>query len=135
MELSDLNIPWLESPFFERLLARSDLDEPTRSLVRTYAADGYLTFDPKIPDFDGVAASILDACARRSDYPLRVTDAWLDIEGVRPLSLAPAGERGGAPPPPRPGGAVAAAHALPARAGPHADAQFRPRDRAAPAQR
>jgi Phytanoyl-CoA dioxygenase (PhyH) len=90
MELSDLNIPWLESPFFERLLARSDLDEPTRSLVRTYAADGYLTFDPKIPDFDGVAASILDACARRSDYPLRVTDAWLEIEGVRRLSLAPA---------------------------------------------
>ena len=90
MELSDLNIPWLELPFFERLLARSDLDEPTRSLVRTYAADGYLTFDPKIPDFDGVAASILDACARRSDYPLRVTDAWLEIEGVRRLSLAPA---------------------------------------------
>lgn len=90
MEMSDLNVPWLESPFFESLLARSDLDEATRGLVRTYATDGYLTFDPQIPDFDAVAASILEACSKRPDYPQRVTDAWSEIGGVRRLALAPA---------------------------------------------
>jgi hypothetical protein len=90
MEMTDLNVPWLESPFFEKLLARSDLDAATKALVRTYATDGLLTFDPGIPDFDAVATSILGACAKRPDYPQRVTDAWAEIEGVRRLALAPA---------------------------------------------
>jgi len=90
MDASDLNLPWLESPFFEKLLTRSNLDLETRALVRTYANDGFLVFDPKIPDFDAVAASILEACGKRSDYPQRVMDAWPQIEGVRLLALAPA---------------------------------------------
>jgi hypothetical protein len=89
MDMSDLNIPWIESPFFEKLLARSDFDEATRGMVRAFAADGFLTFDPEIPDFDAVAAGIVEACSKRTDYPQRVTDAWPEIEGVRRLALAP----------------------------------------------
>jgi hypothetical protein len=89
MDMSDLNIPWLESPFFEKLLARRDLDEATRGMVRSFAADGFLTFDPEIPDFGAVAAEIIAACSKRRDYPERVADAWAEIEGVRRLALAP----------------------------------------------
>ena len=88
MEMTDLNVPWLESPFFEKLLERSELDEGTKGLVRSYAADGLLVFDPQMPDFDAVAASILEACGKRSDYPTRVTDAWGEIEGVSDLPFA-----------------------------------------------
>jgi Phytanoyl-CoA dioxygenase (PhyH) len=90
MDMSDLNLPWLESPFFEKLLARSDLDPQARELARTFARDGFLLFDPEIPDFDALAASILEACSKRPDYPQRVTDAWPEIEGVRRLALCPA---------------------------------------------
>src|SRR5260221_13559906 len=83
MDLSDLSIPWLESPFFEKVLTRSDLDEATRGMVRSFAADGFLTFDPEIPDFDTVAAEIIAACSKRPGYPERVADAWAEIEGVR----------------------------------------------------
>ena len=51
MDASDLNLPWLESPFFEKLLSRSNLDLETRALVRTYANDGFLVFDPEDSDF------------------------------------------------------------------------------------
>jgi len=90
MDISDLNLPWLDSPFFERLLAASGLEDSLRQQVAAFARDGLLAFDPGIPDFDAVAASIVEACARRSDYPQRVTDAWGEIEGIRRLALAPA---------------------------------------------
>lgn len=89
MEMADLNIPWTESPFFEKMLSGSDLDPLTRALVTTFAEDGILVFDPGIADFDAVAAAIVEACSKRPDYPERVTDAWSEIEGVRSLALAP----------------------------------------------
>jgi hypothetical protein len=89
MQMADLNIPWTESPFFEKLLSGSDLDPATRALVRTFAEDGILVFDPEIPDFDAVAAAIVGTCSKRPDYPERVTDGWSEIEGVRRLALAP----------------------------------------------
>jgi len=89
MELSDLNVPWIESPFFETLLARSGLDEATRRMVSSFAADGILVFDPEIPHFEAVAATIVGECSKRPDYPQRVHDAWEEIPAVRELALAP----------------------------------------------
>jgi hypothetical protein len=90
MEMTDLNVPWLESPFFEKLLAQSGLDDAARERVHAFATDGLLVFDPGIPDFDAVAASVIEACSKRPDYPARATDAWHEIDGVRRLALAPA---------------------------------------------
>ena len=64
-DIADLRTPWIDSPFFEALLARRDLDAETRELVRTYARDGFLTFDPQIPDFDAVAGRIIEALSKR----------------------------------------------------------------------
>ncbi len=89
MDIADLRTPWIDSPFFEALLARRDFDPETRELVRTYARDGFLTFDPQIPDFDAVADRIIEALSRRADYPTRVMDAWSEIGGIKALALAP----------------------------------------------
>ena len=64
-DIADLRTPWIDSPFFEALLARRDFDAETRELVRTYARDGFLTFDPQIPDFDAVAGRIIEALSKR----------------------------------------------------------------------
>lgn len=92
MDISELSIPWVDSPFFEKLLARSELDEETKGMVRTFASDGYLTLDPEIPDFDEVSAGVLADLSRRSDYPLRATNAWMRSEGVRLLAVAAAAD-------------------------------------------
>lgn len=89
MNISELRLPWIESPFFEQLLEKSTLDEDTRATVRRYASDGFLAFDPKIPGFDALAAEAIEACSRRSDYPQRAMDAWAEIDAVRQLALAP----------------------------------------------
>jgi len=89
MSLPDLNIPWTASPLFERLLEESTLDEADRAMVRSFARDGYVQFDPRIPDFDGLGSQIVEECSRRPDYPQRVTDGWSSIEGVRKLATAP----------------------------------------------
>jgi hypothetical protein len=89
MDIADLRLPWIESPFFEAMLARRDFDDRTRAMVRTFAADGVLTFNPQFPDFEPLANEIVRACSKRSDYPVRVMDAWPDIEGIRRLALAP----------------------------------------------
>ena len=89
MDMSDLNVPWIDSPFFEKLLTRSSLDDPTRDLVRAFARDGFLIVDPEIADFDAVADRIIARCSERREYPQRVTDGWTEIDGIRQLALAP----------------------------------------------
>ena len=89
MDIADLRLPWIDSPFFEALLARRDFDDATREMVRRFAADGYLLFDLQIPNFDALAEGIIRALSKRSDYPTRVMDAWPDIEGIKQLALAP----------------------------------------------
>ena len=58
-------------------------------MVRSFASDGFLTFDPQIADFEALAAEIIRTCSKRSSYPTRVMDAWSEIEGIRRLALAP----------------------------------------------
>lgn len=89
MDMGDLRIPWVDSPFFEKLLATSDLGAADRESVRAFSRDGLLVFDPEIPDFDVVASSVIEACSRRPDYPERVTDGWTEIAGIKRLALAP----------------------------------------------
>lgn len=89
MDIADLRLPWIDSPFFEALLARRDFDDTTREMVRRFAEDGYLLFDLQIPNFDALADGIIRALSKRADYPTRVMDAWPDIEGIKQLALAP----------------------------------------------
>ncbi len=62
MDPSQLNRPWIDSPFFERQLAESSYDEETRKSIRSYADDGFFIVDPEIPDFDEVASDVIARC-------------------------------------------------------------------------
>jgi hypothetical protein len=89
MALPELNLPWTVSPLFESLLAESRLEGSERAMVEAFARDGYLQFDPRIPDFDRLAGEIVRECSKRADYPQRVSDGWLEIEAIRTLATAP----------------------------------------------
>ena len=51
-----MEIPWVESPFFDTLLERSELDEEQRQLARQYSEQGYVVVDRRDPNtvIDGV---------------------------------------------------------------------------------
>jgi hypothetical protein len=89
MPLPDLNLPWTTSPLFEHLLDEAGLAEADREMVRSFARDGYVQFDPQIPDFERLGSQIVEECSRRPDYPERVTDGWASITAVRELAKAP----------------------------------------------
>lgn len=89
MDIGHINIPWVESPFFEQLLDQSDLVAETRELVRSYAQDGYLIVDPDLPEFDSLASQIIEACSDRPGYPQRLMDEWARVPAIRSLALVP----------------------------------------------
>ena len=84
-----LNIPWIDSPFFERRLAESSYDEATKAQIRSYAEDGFLLLDLEIPDFDTVAGEIIAQCSEHPEYSDRVIDGWQSIAGIRDLAAFP----------------------------------------------
>jgi hypothetical protein len=86
---TDLNMPWTEAPNFALQLARSDLDEETRERVRRFAEEGYLVLDLAIPGFEEMANVIVRRCSLHPGYPVRLMDAWDEIEEVRALAALP----------------------------------------------
>lgn len=85
--LPTINLPWVESPFFNQELQKVNLDPVRAEQLRRYAEDGFLIFDPELDE------SVLDA-ARASVEPLygndlRKQDAWQTIPAVRQLATAP----------------------------------------------
>ena len=82
-------MPWTEAPNFALRLAQSNLDETTRDRVRFYADQGYLVLDLAIPGFDELARRVVHECSLRSAYPVRLMDAWEEIEEVRNLATLP----------------------------------------------
>ena len=82
-----INLPWVESPFFNQELKQANLDPVLTEQLRRYAEDGYLIFDPQIDE------SVLDA-ARQGVEPLyngesRKQDAWQTVPAVRQIATAP----------------------------------------------
>jgi hypothetical protein len=89
MEFHDVNVPWIDSLFFDRRLAQSNLDESTRAMVKFYADNGYLIIDPEISDVDGVAQEIVGACEQDPEYQQRLLDEWEWVPAIRRLALTP----------------------------------------------
>lgn len=82
-----LNIPWFESPFFERELERSGLGEREREMVSSFAERGYVVVDLDIPEFERLASEI--EMALDPEYAPggnRVQDAWAFVPAVRRLA-------------------------------------------------
>ena len=83
------DIPWIDDPYFEKLLAESELDDALRDNVEFFAREGYLLIDLEIPDFQDLAAEVIAACSERPEYATRLMDGWESIPGVKRLSLLP----------------------------------------------
>ena len=84
-----LNVPWFESPFFERELERSNLDDHAKEQVAFFAEHGYLILRPEIPEFERLADEITTALAAEHATVNRVQDAWRYVPAVRDLATRP----------------------------------------------
>jgi len=87
--------PWIESPFFEQLLAKRDLSGEEEAAARAYRESGFLVLDDVIDDAtcDRIRESV--APLYRDDEPegprsrYRVQDAWIECPAVRELAAHP----------------------------------------------
>lgn len=91
-QLPHMNIPWLESPFFETLLAeQTHLTAKEKEDCMQYAKDGYfLIEDLEIPDFETLAQQIIEDVRLHGNIPQgydRIQDLWTSSEHVRRLAL------------------------------------------------
>lgn len=82
------NVPWFESPFFEREFERSDLDDQSKERVAFFAEHGYLVLRLDIPNFNQIADEIAAALSHSTDGN-RVRDAWRYVPAVRGLACQP----------------------------------------------
>lgn len=84
-----LNMPWIESPFFERHRAQANLDPATAEMVSRFARDGFLVFDPEIENLDILSEKLVTDLAPRYPERGRIQDAWAYSSQVRALAVAP----------------------------------------------
>jgi Phytanoyl-CoA dioxygenase (PhyH) len=84
-----LQVPPIESPFLEDLLASSGLTEDLKEGIRALNRDGYAVLDLKIPDFAERAARIDADLSGKYGKERRVAEAWYWNEDVRYLACLP----------------------------------------------
>lgn len=102
LQLSDfsmeqMNVPWVESPFFEQLLEQANFDEKTQKIVKDFAENGYVVIDPEIEDFEELATDIstnfhYEHKGKVGDawfFKDRIQDAWTFNDSVKKIAIAP----------------------------------------------
>ncbi len=87
--IPQLNLPWINSPFFNKMLEFSDLDDETKKTVKYYADYGYVIIDPEIESFDDISNSIIHELAPEYKGNGRIQDAWTFNENVKKLAITP----------------------------------------------
>lgn len=89
MATTTLNTPWVESPFFDQEIDQADYDFKTKELIRRYAEDGYVVFDPQIDEvaIDAVVKGLKPRFA--ADNTNRIQDAWEYNDAVKQIAAAP----------------------------------------------
>lgn len=85
-DIPKLNLPWIDSPFFDQLINLSNLDESTKNLVQSYADDGFLIIDIDLDDFEVISKRIIDNLSPKFK-DVRIQDAWCDNEDVKKLAV------------------------------------------------
>lgn len=88
-EIQQLNLPWIDSPFFDLLLAQYNLDEETKQQVKHFADYGYLIIDTEIPNFDRLAEQIINNLQSHYIDPGRILDAWKFNDDVKTIATVP----------------------------------------------
>ncbi len=91
---SQLATPWVDSPFFTRLLDESALDAEEKAMVRHFAEYGWVVIDPEIPSatLDGAVRDVRDRYNPGGDGyysdERRIQDAWNFSDNVRKIAAA-----------------------------------------------
>ncbi len=83
------NMPWIESPFFESELKKAALSPDMEALVRHYAEEGYVVFDPEVSlgTIDDAVKALAPTYAEQN--VTRIQDAWSHNPDVKAIAIAP----------------------------------------------
>lgn len=85
------NLPWTESPFFDKELEASNLSEQDKAFVKSFADNGYVIFDT------GFDNTFIDALNQSMEEPFsklekedgrRIQDAWTYNEYVKKVAAS-----------------------------------------------
>jgi hypothetical protein len=89
-DVVEMNVPWFESPFFEDELPTAQLGDEEREQIQFFAENGYLVWEPEIPEFDQLAATIIERLRpEHASQGYRVQDAWRFEPAVKRLATHP----------------------------------------------
>lgn len=86
------NLPWTESPFFDKELHESGLSDSDKAFVKSFADNGYVVFDPGLDEslIDSLNAELAPHFAKLpapgAGEGLRIQDAWSFSENVRKVA-------------------------------------------------
>jgi hypothetical protein len=84
-----IQIPAIESPFFEEMLGGADLAPEMEQSIRSLIRDGYVVLDPGLPDIAERAARIDADLGGKYGTDRRVAEAWYWNQDVRDIANAP----------------------------------------------
>lgn len=89
MSSSQMQIPWVESPFFENELKQANLDPEMETLVRNYAEQGFVIIDPQIDEevIDRAIGQLKPEFNKHNTN--RLQDEWKHNEAVKMIAIAP----------------------------------------------
>lgn len=91
--LRQMNMPWFQTPFFKTLLEETHLPAEDRTLVETFAREGYVIIDAEVPDLDVFADRLLRALEPLYRGRGRIQDAWRQNADVKMLATLPSIDR------------------------------------------
>lgn len=96
MNIIKYNMPWIESPFFEQELKRTDYDEDTLKIINDFAKNGYVIIDLNISDndIDKLISELDPTFDQNLKNPAmsvtensRILDAWKFSDQVKQLAV------------------------------------------------
>ena len=100
MPIPVMNMPWVDSPFFERTFSQLNLDNETRKLVKQFAEQGYVIIDDlgieNITEIiDSIVKDLTPIYGEKGKiksawiYHDRIQDAWTFNQDVKKIASAP----------------------------------------------
>jgi hypothetical protein len=88
-------VPAVESPLFEKIFAANAVSPEIRKIASELRTNGFAVIDFPDPDFDKLAAQIIESLETRYDWAgwrsgatqsLRVQDAWCDVPEIKRIA-------------------------------------------------
>ncbi|GAB4048917.1 phytanoyl-CoA dioxygenase family protein [Spirosoma litoris] len=87
-----MNLPWVESPFFDKLITQKPLTPKQREMVATYHKEGFIVL-PNLISTDLIDQTIQEIKhefpAHLGEEPMRHQDLWKKYSSVRQIASAP----------------------------------------------